>query len=232
MKKRKLSILIPIYNEKDTISKVIDKLSSLDIEGWEKELIVVDDCSTDTSRAILEKLQKKVGFVLLKHKKNLGKGVAIRTAIAQATGSVCVVQDGDLEYDPTDFIKMLKQLDKSGCQIVYGSRRLNRDNIQYSGLSYYIGGLLLTHLTNLLYGSNITDEPTCYKMFDTNLLRSLNIQANGFEFCPEVTAKALKRGHQILEVPISYIPRSVAEGKKINASDFLTAVVTLIKYRI
>lgn len=228
----KLSIVIPVYNEENTISKLIDRVNKVDLGKVLKEIIVVDDGSSDGTVAVLEaKLKQDHNFVLLKHKVNQGKGCALRTGFAKATGEIVVVQDGDMEYEPNDFKKMVVKMLEPNVQVVYGSRRIEPSNKQYSGLSFYAGGLFLTHLANILYGTNITDEPTCYKMLDRKLLNSLDIQAKRFEFCPEVTAKVARKGIKIYEVPIFYHPRHVNEGKKIKLKDFFEAVAMLVKLR-
>lgn len=234
MKKiKKLSIVIPVYNEKKTIEKVLEKVNNVNLGKIEKEIILVDDGSTDGSLELLKRLKqnKKYDFSLIVHAHNQGKSTALRRGFKSVSGDVVVVQDGDLEYDPNDFVKMLGKMEESGAKVVYGSRRLEKKNKQYSGLSFYLGGLFLTEAVNLLYGAKITDEPTCYKMFDTKLLNSLNLTSKRFEFCPEVTAKVLKSGETIYEVPIVYNPRHVDQGKKIKFSDFFEALWTLLKYR-
>lgn len=226
----KLSIVIPVYNEEKTIAKLLERVSKVDLGKIKKEIIVVNDGSTDKTLDEIRKAKKNgLDFYLINYKTNKGKSSALRTGFKYITGDVVVVQDGDMEYEPSDFKFMLDKMGKSGVQVVYGSRLLGKKKIKYSGLNFFMGGLVLTKLTNLLYGSKITDEPTCYKMFETKLLKSLKLKSKYFEFCPEVTAKVLKRGVIIYEVPISYDPRHVSEGKKIRATDFLEAVWVLIK---
>ncbi len=219
---------MPVYNEKDTIEKIIAKVKALPLT---KELIIVDDCSTDGTREILKKYLKERDTMVLFHNKNAGKGRAIRTALKKITGDVVVIQDADLEYNPQDLKYLIKPIQDGKTQVVYGSRRLNPQNTQFSGISYYIGGILVTYLTRWLYGIKITDEATCYKMISTKLIKSLNLQCKRFEFCPEVTAKIARRKIPIIELPISYSPRSKKEGKKINWRDGLEAIWTLIKYK-
>jgi dolichol-phosphate mannosyltransferase len=224
-----LSILIPVFNEEGTIEELIRRVKLADIGEVAKNIIVVDDGSTDSTRQILESVQD-VKVVL--HKKNQGKGVAVRTGIAVASGDIIIIQDGDLEYDPNDYKLVIGPILGEKSDVVYGSRRLKKTNQQHSALRFYFGGVFLTFLTNLLYpGAGLTDEPTCYKAFRSSLLKSIELNCQRFEFCPEVTAKVLKRGIKIVEVPISYYPRSVNEGKKIGWRDGLKAIWTLVRYR-
>lgn len=229
----KLSVVIPVYNEEKTIGRIIERVAGVNLGEISKEIIVVNDGSEDETLAVLKKLKEKekIDFRLISYKANKGKSSALRIGFNKVTGDVVVVQDGDMEYDPQDFKLMLKKMLQPGVRVVYGSRNLGKKKNPYSGLDFYVGGLVLTYLTNLLYGSRITDEPTCYKMFDSSLLRSLNLKSKRFEFCPEVTAKVLRKGVKIEEVPISYSPRGVAQGKKIGLRDFVEAVYTLLRYR-
>lgn len=225
----KLSIVIPVYNEKNTIVEIIDKVKTVNLDEVEKEIIVVDDCSTDGTKEILSKLGSDIK--LLFHGKNFGKGRAIRTGLAAATGDYVVVQDADLEYDPQDFKPMLRKMRAENLNVLYGSRRLNKQNVQYSGIIYYIGGWLLTVLANILYGQHLTDEPTCYKMFEMKFIKKLPLKSERFEFCPEVTALSARQGVKINEIPISYFPRHKNEGKKIRWFDELSAIWVLIRNR-
>ncbi|MDD4900805.1 MAG: glycosyltransferase family 2 protein [Patescibacteria group bacterium] len=226
----KLSIIIPVFNEKSTIAEIIKRIEAVDL-GVAKEIIIVDDFSTDGTREILKSLENK--YKIIYQTKNLGKGAALRAGFKQATGDWLVVQDADLEYDPADFKDMLKTIAKAGALVVYGSRRLEHNYFKrrHSGYIYACGGIFITWFTNLLYGTKITDEPTCYKMFRTDFLKSINLECKRFEFCPEITAKIARRGIKIYEVPISYRPRHKSEGKKINWRDGLEALWTLLKYR-
>lgn len=227
----KLSIIIPVYNEKDTIAKILAKIDSLDFGETQKEIIIVDDCSTDGTRDILKDITDK--YKIIYHERNKGKGAAIRSGLVFATGDWVTIQDADLEYDPNDLKLLLEKIKSPGVSVVYGSRRLhgNYFNKRHSGHIFALGGIFLTWLTNLLFQTDITDEPTCYKMFQTDLLKSLNLQCQRFEFCPEVTAKIAKKGVKIHEVPINYYPRRKNEGKKINFKDGLEAIWTLLKNR-
>lgn len=231
----KLSIIMPVYNEKNTIEEIIKKVGG--VTGIEKELIIVDDFSTDGTRKFLKKYTGNCnipqGTEVVKisfHDKNLGKGMAIRTGLKNVTGDMVIIQDADLEYDPNDYLKLVKPIVEDGADVVYGSRLLSHKN-KMSYLRYFIGGQIVTWFTNLLYNSSLTDEPTCYKLFRADILKSLRLNCKRFEFCPEVTAKIRKRGIKIIEVPISYEPRKIKEGKKITWKDGLQAIWTLLRYR-
>ncbi len=225
----KLSIIIPVYNEENTIEKIINKIRQVNID---KELIIVDDGSVDRTRNFLKNLsssnQKNVNIIF--HSKNQGKGTAIRTGLNYVTGEIVIIQDADLEYDPNDYIKLVEPIKRGATKVVYGSRNL-ANNPQGKKI-YTWGGIFLSHLANLLYGTKITDEPTCYKVFKTGVIKSLDLKCKRFEFCPEVTARLAKQKYKIIEVPISYQPRNHKTGKKINFfRDGLQAAWTLIKYR-
>jgi dolichol-phosphate mannosyltransferase len=224
-KKAKTSIIIPCYNEKKYIQTILDRVSNINIS---KEIIVVNDGSNDGTLEILDNLADK-GIRVINKEKNEGKGAAIRTGISESTGDYVVVQDADLEYDPQDIPKLLEHLEKNNLSVVYGSRV--KSNSAHSSAVFYAGGKLLSWITNLIYGSNITDEPTCYKMFRSSLIKKIKLNCSGFEFCPEVTAKVLRLGHNIEEIPISYTPRSKKDGKKIKWRDGVIAIWVLVKYK-
>jgi len=225
----KLSILIPVYNEEKTIKKIIDIVKKVRLSKVEKEIVVVDDGSKDKTLEVLKKIK---GIKLIGHKKNSGKGAAIRTAIKHATGDIILIQDADLEYDPNDYSALIKPIIEGKAKVVYGSRRLKKENKQHSGFSFYLGGIGLTMIANLIYPNlHITDEPTCYKVFRADIIKGMKLKCKRFEFCPEVTAKVARRGIKIHEVPISYHPRTAKEGKKIKWKDGVEAVWTLLKYR-
>jgi dolichol-phosphate mannosyltransferase len=226
---KKLSIIIPCYNEAATIAEVLARVAKAETCGLAKEVIVVNDGSTDETGQLLEGLRGN-GIKVIHHERNRGKGAAIRTALSQVTGDIVLIQDADLEYDPEEYPSLLQPMLTDHVEVVYGSRMLRRDNRQ-GALPFLIGGRLLSLLTNLLYQAGITDEPTGYKVFKASLLKSIDLKCIGFEFCPEVTAKVRKRGYEIREVPISYNPRSVSEGKKISWRDFIVHVFILLKYR-
>lgn len=227
----KLSIIIPVYNEAKTVAESIKRVKEAKIGGIEKEIVVINDGSTDATAEVLKKFKNDKMVRVVTHKINQGKSRALRTGFEEMSGEVVVIHDADLEYDPNDFRQMLEMMREKKARVVYGSRRLRKKNVQYSGLNFYLGGLFLTYMVNWLYGAKISDEPTCYKMFESKLLQSLKLKSERFEFCPEVTAKVLKQGIKIYEVPISYSPRKVIQGKKIKWKDFFEAVWTLLKYR-
>ncbi|HEY3374552.1 MAG TPA: glycosyltransferase family 2 protein [Candidatus Aquicultor sp.] len=223
----KLSVIIPCYNEKGTISELLAKVQAVDID---KEIIVIDDGSTDSTRDILASIPQSSDITVIYHEKNKGKGAAIRTGIVHATGDLIIIQDADLEYDPNDYHALIGPfLNGSGVRVVYGSRLLKNNGRSY--WRYFLGGKVVTLVTNLLYRTHITDEPTCYKVFRSDVLKSMDLKCNRFEFCPEVTAKVAKRQIKIHEVPIAYYPRKLEEGKKIGWRDGVEAITTLLKYR-
>jgi dolichol-phosphate mannosyltransferase len=223
----KLSVIIPVYNERDTILKIVRKVKAVDLE---KEILIVDDGSTDGTREELKSLDKDREISIFYHDQNRGKGSAIRTALYHVQGDLVIVQDADLEYDPQDYVKLVRPIMEGKTKVVYGSRYLSKENI-LPFTKFKIGVLFLNWLVKVLYGFHITDEATCYKVFKAELLKSLSLKCKKFEFCPEVTAKILKRGHKIIEIPIGYRYRTVEEGKKIGWKDGLSAVITLIRYR-
>ncbi len=222
-----LSVLIPAYNEVKSIDTLLEKIQAVPLT---KEIIIVDDGSTDGTRDRLATYQSVPNIRVVYHEHNQGKGAAIRTAIQHMTGDIAIVQDADLEYEPQDYLALVQPIVEGREKVVYGSRFLNRAN-RHSYMSFYVGGQVVTLLTNILYNQRLTDEPTCYKVFDSHLLRSIPLDCTRFEFCPEVTAKVAKRGIQIKELPINYYPRSIAEGKKISWFDGLEAIWVLFKYR-
>jgi len=221
----KLSVIMPVFNEESTIEKIIDRVKRVNID---KQIIVVDDGSTDRTRGILEN-RLDSSIKVLYHKRNQGKGRAIRTAIPYIEGKVTVIQDGDLEYDPEDYQRLLQPILEGKDKVVYGSRFLKYNKPIY--LHFVLGNKFLTWLINILYHSKLTDSYTCYKAFDSNVLRSLTLETERFEFEAEVTVKLLKKGYRVREVPISYSPRTLREGKKIGWKDAFLGILTIIKYR-
>ena len=226
---QKVTIIIPVYNEKDTLLQLLEKVENAAFSGLEKEIIITDDFSTDGTRDILKTIQDK--YKILYHEKNKGKGAAIRTAVKEATGDFVVIQDADLEYLPDDYDKLLPLLINNEADVVYGSRFKNRDNDKNFILKNKLANIFLTTLTNILYGCEITDMETCYKAFKRDLIQSITIKSNRFDSEPEITAKMLKKKARLKELPISYNARGHEEGKKINWKDGIHAILTLIKYR-
>lgn len=225
-----LSIIIPVYNEIRTVSELVSKVQKVKLKSISKQLIVVDDCSTDGTREILKKLaQKKPGFTLILKDKNEGKGSAIRSAIPHIKGTCAVIQDADLEYDPSDYPALLKPILLGHADVVYGSRFLGTHR-SFLFLNY-VANKILNLITNLLYNSTLTDMETCYKMFSAEIVKTLKLRSNGFEIEPEITAKILKKNYRVYEVPISFYGRGYEEGKKIKAIDGFKALWALIKYR-
>ncbi len=222
----KLSVIIPVYNEVTTLKKILDKVEAVDLN---KEIILVDDSSSDGSTKLLKDLQKEHGYKVVYHKENQGKGAALRSGFEHATGDYVIVQDADLEYEPQEYHVLLKELEKSDAEVVYGSRFMG--NYRDMATAHYWGNRFLTFLTNLLFGVKLTDMETCYKLVPRDLLQSIRIRSNRFNFEPEITAKILKSGYKIKEVPISYSGRQFSEGKKITWRDGIIAVWTLVKYR-
>lgn len=224
-----LSIIIPCFNEESTILELLRRVEAAEIGDVGKQLVIVDDGSTDSTPELLRTHAGAHTLIFAEH--NAGKGAAIRLGLEAVTGDIVIIQDADLEYNPENYADLIAPILAGKSRVVYGSRERNADNRTHSGLSYYAGGKFLSALTNLLYGSRITDEPTCYKVFDAALLRDIPLTCTRFEFCPEVTAKVLRRGIDIVEIPIDYFPRKKNEGKKIGLRDGIEAVWTLLKYR-
>ena len=222
-----VSVIIPAYNEEQTIRQVLETVQALPLA---KQIIVVNDGSTDKTYTILEELRHNNDLTIVHCQENRGKGFAIRSGIPSVKGNMVVIQDADMELSPNDILPLVEPLKNKEVEVVYGSRFLNgRGN---ASLHNYIANRILAMYTNLLYGCRITDESTGYKAFSSDLIKELNLTCEGFEFCPEVTAKILRAGYQIHEVPVSYFPRTKKEGKKLRFwSDGLFAAWTLLKYR-
>jgi dolichol-phosphate mannosyltransferase len=227
----KITILIPVYNESLTLPLIMQRVLDAPLpEGCEKEVLVVDDGSTDGTTELLSGY-KDSPFVVVHHSLvNFGKGAAIRQGLAKANGDIILIQDGDLEYDPRDYVKILQPLVDGTAKVVYGSRFRGRMHGQMKW-SNWLANKILTWTSNVLFRAAITDEATAYKAFHAEVARRTNLRCVRFEFCPEITAKVCRLGFKIHEVPISYNPRGVLEGKKIRWQDGVEALWTLIKYR-
>jgi dolichol-phosphate mannosyltransferase len=227
----KVSIVIPVYNEFRTLDQVLERVRRAPLPaGCEKEIVVVNDGSTDGTTHLLKDYTSSGIVVGHNSILNFGKGAAVRIGITLATGEVILIQDGDLEYDPNDFARLLEPIVKGQADVVYGSRFLGKPN----GMAFrnLVANRILTMTANLLYGARLTDEATAYKAFRAPLLRSMLLECRGFEFCPEVTAKVRRLGYRIHEVPISYNARNIADGKKIRARHGFEALWTLLRYRV
>lgn len=228
-----LSIIIPVFNEINTIATLLKKIEKTAIKNnIKKEIIIVDDYSTDGTAAFLKELEssRKNKYTIIYNTKNTGKGMAIRTALKKATGDYIITQDADLEYDPEDYTALIECAIKNNAPVVYGSRLLHKGNKPASVL-YFWGGRFITLITNLLYNTRLTDEPTGYKLFKREFIANIPINAKKFEFCPEITAKIAKRKIPIVEVPIRYYARTKKEGKKLSWKDGFMTIYTLLKYK-
>ncbi|HEX3050587.1 MAG TPA: glycosyltransferase family 2 protein [Aggregatilineaceae bacterium] len=223
----KLSVIIPCYNEKSTIEEIIRRVRAVELAD---EIVIVDDGSTDGTRDILATIDPSDDLKIVLHERNQGKGAAVRTGFQTATGDIFLIQDADLEYDPRDYPALLKPIEEGVSKVVYGSRFLGGPR-KAMFFWHMIGNHFLTFTTNVLYDSILSDMETCYKVFRAEVVRDMKLRSRRFEFEPEITAKVLKRGHRIYEVPISYAGRERWEGKKITWKDGFTALWTLIRYR-
>ena len=226
----KLTIIIPVYNEIKTIEKLIKKILKINIK---KQLIIVDDGSSDGTRLVLTKYKNRIDNLIF-HKKNLGKGAAIQTAKKFISGDIVLIQDADLEYDPQDYTKLIKPIINGDAQVVYGSRVLGKKRYfvkNFSSIYRIFFNHVLTIFSNVLNKQELTDAHTCYKVFSTKLFNSIELRENGFSFCPEITTKISKMNISIIEIPIAYHGRSYKEGKKIKVSDGFEAIITILKYK-
>lgn len=221
-----LSIIMPVYNEKSTLPEIIKRVESLPIE---KEIIIVDDGSTDGSSEILKRLSPERATVIFQQV-NRGKGAAVRAALERARSDVIVIQDADLEYDPQDIPRLLKPILEGKADVVYGSRFTGEHKNMF--FWHWVGNKLLTLVTNILFDTTLSDMETCYKMFKRKVVEGIKLKSNGFEFEVEITAKILKKGYRIYEVPISYAGREYHEGKKITWRDGIKAIWYLFRYRV
>lgn len=233
----KLSIIIPVFNEEKTILEILKRVEKVRISGFDKEILVVNDGSTDTTVSKIKKSRFLNKIKFIEQNKNQGKGAAVKAGIERATGDYVIIQDADLEYNPKDIGRLTGQIKKNTKQAIYGTRlnrlpNLSRDERTLQFLIHYFGNRFLSFLTSILYGQWITDMETCYKLFPRIALNNIKLDAKGFELEPEITLKLLKSGYKILEVPITTTPRGYEEGKKLNTvRDGFKALWTLIRYK-
>lgn len=223
-----VDIIIPVYNEEDTIENILEVVDNTDFCGLKKNIVVVDDCSVDSTRSILKKYEDK--FKIIYKDKNGGKGSAVSLGINNSSGDIVVIQDADLEYDPNDYSKLISLIIRGEADVVYGSRFLDNPFKNFMFLSY-LANRFLTLLTNIIYGTKLTDMETCYKAMRREFVQNIEIKSRKFDLEPEITAKLVKKGAKIKELPISYNARSYESGKKITYKDGLMAIKALIKYR-
>ncbi len=223
-----VDIIVPVYNEEDTIENILDVIDNTDFCGLKKNVIVVDDCSVDNTRSILKKYEDK--YKIIYKEKNGGKGSAVSLGIKNSSGDIVIIQDADLEYNPKDYSALLELIVKNDADVVYGSRFLNNPFKNFMLMSY-LANKFLTFLTNLFYGTKLTDMETCYKAMKREFVQNIEIKSRKFDLEPEITAKLVKNGAKIKELPISYNARSYQAGKKITYKDGLMAIFAIIKYR-
>lgn len=229
--RRTLSVIVPVYNERDTLPEMVRRIRAVDLDALHltTEILLVDDGSTDGTRDVLPGLAELPGVRVLLLPHNRGKGAAVRTGIAHATGDFLLVQDADLEYDPRDYPVLLRPILEGRSDVVYGSRFLGEHKAMYYW--HQVGNKLLTTIANILYNTTLTDMETCYKLCTRAVAHSFTLKQDRWGFDPEMTAKILKRGHRIYEVPIAYNGREFDEGKKINWRDAFVVIACLIRYR-
>ena len=227
---RKLSVIVPVFNERNTVVEVVRRMRAVELpDGIEREIIIIDDGSGDGTRDVLRQLGDSTVRVLV-HEENRGKGAAVRTGLALASGDYVLIQDADLEYDPDDWPKLIAPVIRGRASVVYGSRFTGERRTML--LLHLIGNRVLSLVTNVLFNSTLSDMETCYKLVDRKLLVDLGLRSDRFDIEPEITAKILKRGVRIYEVPISYMGREFDEGKKITWRDGFAALWTLVKFRL
>ncbi len=222
-----LTVIMPCYNEANTLPSILERVRAINID---KEIIAVDDCSTDTTYAVLQaEAARTPRMRVIRQDRNRGKGAAIRRGLAHARGEITIIQDADMEYDPADYYELIKPIVEGRIDVVFGSRFMGR----HTGMYFWnaLGNKGLTFLTNFLFNCWISDMETCYKVMRTDILRGLQIESNDFRLEPEITAKVLRQGHRIYEVPVSYLGRTYEEGKKMRASQGVYAILALLKYR-
>ena len=226
-----LTVIIPVYNESKTITKILEKVIKTKIS---KQIIVVDDCSTDNSKKKILNFKSKIYKIII-HKKNLGKGAAIKSAQKFIKGKFTIIQDADLEYNPNDYFKILDKIKRENAYVVYGSRVLGKKRYKlknFTSISRVFFNHVLTIISNIINKQALTDAHTCYKLFNSNIFKKIKLKEKGFAFCPEVTTKISNLKIKIIEVPVSYKGRSYEDGKKISYIDGIEAIISLIKYKI
>ena len=225
----RLSIVIPCYNEIDTIDIIIKRIFALEL-GLEKELVIVDDGSTDGTRDYLDQIREREDVIIVFHEKNSGKGAALRTGFQSATGDIIIIQDADLEYDPEEYPKLLEPIINGNADVVYGSRFIGGDSHRVLYFWHSLGNRFLTMFSNMFTNLNLTDMEVCYKMFRREILNDFELHEDRFGFEPEFTAKIARRNYVVYEVGISYHGRTYADGKKIGWRDGFRAIVVILKY--
>ncbi len=224
---KKISILIPVYNEKDSLLELLKRVESVDF-GLEKEIILVDDFSTDGTKDLYSQISHKIFY----HEVNQGKGAALRTGLKGATGDIIIIQDADLEYNPEDYVPLVEYIKNDEADVVYGSRFADKRNKGNFLFLSFVANKTLTFMTQVLFGTKLTDMETCYKAFKAEVIKDVEIKSNRFDFEPEITAKVLKKKVRFHELPISYNARTNDEGKKIGWKDGVQAIFALIKFRL
>ena len=225
----KISVVMPVFNEARTIREIIKKIEDVDLE---KELIIVDDCSTDGTRDILKALERNPGIRVFCHEKNMGKGAALRTGFKHASGDIVIIQDADLEYNPQEYHRLIKPILDGRADVVYGSRFVTTEERRVLFFWHYLGNSFITFLSNMFTNLNLTDIETCYKVFKSDVIHSITIEENRFGFEPEITAKIAKKRYHIYEIGISYSGRDYSEGKKIGWKDGIRAIWCIFKYNL
>ncbi|OGW15528.1 MAG: glycosyl transferase [Nitrospirae bacterium GWA2_42_11] len=225
----KISVVMPVFNEARTIREIIKKIEDVDLE---KEIIIVDDCSTDGTRDILKALERNPGIRVFCHEKNMGKGAALRTGFKHASGDIVIIQDADLEYNPQEYHRLIKPILDGRADVVYGSRFVTTEERRVLFFWHYLGNSFITFLSNMFTNLNLTDIETCYKVFKADVIHSITIEENRFGFEPEITAKIAKKRYHIYEIGISYSGRDYSEGKKIGWKDGIRAIWCILKYNL
>ena len=223
-----LTVIIPVYNEEETILKIVKKVKAVDID---KEVIIVNDASTDSTPELLRGLEGDPDIRIITHPENLGRGAALKTGLAQATGLITIFQDADLELDPSNFPRLVQPILDEEHEVVFGSRFLGKGFIQGMGWLAYVGNAILTQMTDWLFRANLTDVLTMFQVTRTEIFRELDIQSDRWGSTIEITAKFLKHGYRIYEVPVEYIPRRKDTGKKVHWSDFFSCFSALLRYK-